>query len=136
MENSDQRPLPPFKRAVQWTNNEQEQSKGAAVPDDYACFGLAANQERSFGFKMYFGDGNIAAIYYHDLISPMTYDPEGVIGISLPTATITVIGRNLRPLFDYYFESRVTWVKEPDSSFTHAEKGQPEIERIKIEQNG
>lgn len=124
--------LPPFKKAAN-ENASKEAEDQPANADDYLFFGLAHNQANPVGFQITFAAGNVAAIYYHDIISPLEYDGSGIIKISTPSIDIKITGKNLGVLFDFLFESRVAWIKEPDSSFVQPGEDQPEIESIKLE---
>jgi hypothetical protein len=128
----EERVLPPFRRAA---NDSTTQDASAQVPHqkEYEFFGLAHSQASTIGFKIMFAGGNIAAIQYHDIISPLEYDVQGLITIRTLSVNITIKGKNVQELFDYLFENRVVWMKEPDSSFTQVPDGQPEIETIKLE---
>ncbi len=127
----DERILPPFKNAVE--NDYAETVKTPLASDVYDFFALAPAQTKPVGFKIHFAEGNSAAIYYHDFVSPLEYDGKELIEIKIPAATISITGRNLGLLFDYLFENRVAWIKEPDSSFIDVTEDQPDIEKIKIE---
>jgi len=128
----EERILPPFKRAVT-DSPVQETSVQAVTANEYQFFGLAHNQANPIGFKIIFAGGNIAAIQYHDIISPLTYDGQSTIELLTPALSIKIIGKNLGVLFDLLFENRVAWMKEPDSSFIQEARDQPEIEAIKME---
>ncbi len=128
----DERILPPFRQAAT-DDAGSETSSGDQNFEEYACFGLAHNQVTPAGFKIIYAAGNTAAVYYHDVISPISYDGKGEIQVKIPGAIIRITGKNLQILFDYFFEARIVWIKEPDSSFVEAGEGQPEIESIKIE---
>ncbi|WP_143092748.1 hypothetical protein [Arsenicibacter rosenii] len=125
----------PFGKAAQSGHVDVPKEAASLLPAQ-ACFGLAPNHGTAYGFKMLFSDDKIAAIYYHDLVSPVSYDPAGIIDIHLSTRTIRITGRNLKGLFEHFFDNRVLWVKEPDSLFSLASDNQAEIETIRIEENG
>jgi hypothetical protein len=132
---TQRRVLPPFKRAVIDDTDTSPTMENSAVPpeNDFAFFGLAHNQVSSAGFKIIFAAGNIAAIFYHDIVSPITYDGIGIIELRTPSLVLNITGKNLNPLFDHLFENRVAWIMEPDASFTQVGEGQPEIETITLQ---
>lgn len=125
----DDRVLPPFKRATE--TREDSKSVEPVTNDNFTFYGVAHNQSAVQSFRILFADGKMAVIQYHDLISPLTYDGEGLIELRTWHVVVKIIGRNLSQLFYNLAESRVSWVKEPDSSFIGHE---PEIEAIRIEE--
>lgn len=129
---SGDRVLPPFKKASKEVT-DQDNSGQPANTNEYAFFGLAHNQTTPLGFKIFFAAGKIAAIHYHDLISPFEFDGACNIKLKTPALELKITGKNLSILFDHLFENRVAWIKEPDTSFAQVSEGQPEIEAITLE---
>jgi|GEM_PF-6899966 len=129
---SEERVLPPFRRAVQ-EELKQEHSSPDAPKNEYQFFELARNQVAPVGFKILFGDGRVAGIQYHDIVSPLEYDGAGLITLKTPALQIKITGKNLRPLFDMIFENRVSLLREPDTSFVEVEENQPQIETINLQ---
>ena len=123
--------LPPFKKATKESPNAEIISQ-AANTNEYPFFELAVNQAAPIGFKIFFAGGNAAAIQYHDIISPLLFDGAGEIELKTPALSIKIMGKNLRVLFDHFFENRVVWIKEPDSSFVQLSEDQPEITTITL----
>jgi len=128
----EDRDIPHFKKTANESFSKKTPPEEAEA-NEYIFFGLAHIQVVPVGFKIIFAAGNIAAIHYHDLVSPMTFDGAGVIELRTSLVHIKIKGKNLKTLFDYFIETRIIWIKEPDSSFVQLPKDQPEIESIKIE---
>ena len=129
---SEERILPPFKRAAK-EELPQERSDQEAVPDANPFFELAHHQVTPVGFKILFGDGRVAGIQYHDIISPLEYDGAGLITLRTRGAVISIKGKNLSGLFDFLLQNRVSLLREPDSSFMQGPEDQAEIETITLE---
>ncbi len=122
--------LPPFRRSASPGEREGEGTQQS----QNAFYGLAHAQVNPVGFKVLFADGAVAFVQYHDLVSPLTFDGSGEIGLRTPAMSLKISGRNLAALFDHLCSHRVAWVREPEGSFFQAAEGQAEIESIRLAQ--
>jgi hypothetical protein len=65
-------------------------------------------------FKLYLRDGTIMSIPYATL-PLLTYAPAGLLTIAANEVQITIHGRNLAKLTDWFSEEKVLWIKESHS---------------------
>ena len=78
-------------------------------------------------------DGNRSATFFHEISSPIIFDPSGSICFKTSSQEIKIEGRNLEFIYELLMEHRLVWIKEMDDSFPVSEATEPIIESIKTE---
>lgn len=122
------RVLPPFKKVGQL----KQPSNSSYEP----CFGLAAEGKRPNGIRLFFSNGEVALIYYHDLMSPLRFNGSDTITLRTPFLVITIKGKNLDRIMDGLLEQNLVWIKELSGSMSQIPDNEPDITGIVLTESG
>ena len=105
---------------------------------DFTFYGITPSKqgmpEIAISFKIIKASGAQIYVQYHELISPMEFDGASTLSLATPNLAITITGKNLGDLADYFGEHWVMWMKEPDSDFMQVKDGEVEIQRIEVKE--
>ena len=87
----------------------------------------------SLGLDFRTKDGNQTGIFYHEIASPISFNPERGIELKTSALNIRIQGRNLKFIYELILEHRLVWIGEGEASLP-AKGEEPSIDRIVLEQ--
>jgi hypothetical protein len=103
-----------------------------ATDEDRKYFGVEPQaSSRALLFELRFRSGRRLGFPY-SYLTKLDFDPTGNIEIQVSDAVVTISGRNLKDIFTYLIQNRLTFIQE-DPSGIDTEDGDVFVAELRVE---